>query len=184
MSSLALFLNAVVLYEILALGNIELCDEGALIENISAGCFLFASVTLVFRSLSLEPFEKRLTLLFATTSLLFFFREVDVEDLNATRVIQWIGSDIGRDALFLLIYIYLTISTFRLRPASILTTLTTILRSEAIQLCIIGSIFLVIGGAFEQYKMIIVEEVLELNGALILLCAALVLNHRPIWKVR
>lgn len=174
-------LNSISLYEVLVLHNTALCNEGGFVENVAAGSFLFSGLILIFQSLGLTSFEKKLTQTFGLICILCFFREVDVEDLNSTRAIQWIGYR-GRDVLFSFLLLYLIVSAFLCRPTRLPELIKGLFRSEITRLCLTGTAFLIMAEGFEHLDMMITEEILELNGSIIILCAALIRDHSPIWS--
>lgn len=171
-------LNIVFFYLTLVSGHTCLYEENHVIENIQAGAMILAFAGLAGISVPRTGFTKWLTLFFAATCLTMFLREVDVEDLNVAEAVKWIGSGLGRDLILGISFLALGIHFIR-HHRSLVGEAKNLLRSRVAALSIIGCILLVFGGIFEELDMQLLEEMVEMNGALLILLAAVLFMKDP-----
>lgn len=173
MVALATFFNIVICIEVLELGNSELFQEGAFVEDLSFFSFLCASVTLYASAFYRRSYDRHLTIIFATACLAFFLREVDVGEMNVPQPIKAVTSNNTKDALmtvaFLLLFLhFLRCYRDRLKQASLL------FKTMVARLVLIGAALFLVAAIFEQIDAIFAEELLETNAAFFILLAALI----------
>jgi len=152
-------------------GHTHLYAENQVIENIQAGALAFAFVGLAATAPARTGFKKWLTLFFAATCLAMFLREVDVEDLQVANIIKLLGAGTGRNLIMGLSFLALFI-TFFMHYRHLAGQLKYLLQSRVAILSILGGLFLVCGGVFEEPDRALFEELAEMNGALLILLAA------------
>ncbi|MFT6180147.1 MAG: hypothetical protein ACI9NQ_001739 [Paracoccaceae bacterium] len=172
-----LILNGLTLHEVYFCRNMAICEEGEFVEVISAFCYLFAAILTFFRSFHRSGLEQKLTWAFSITSLLFFVRELDMEHLNIPRILITMGTGTGRDVLFVTLYLVLMASVFWSETSRRALNLKTVFRSKVIVVAAIGGVLLTLGSIFEHLHLDSIEEIFEMNGALLILLAA-ILNER------
>jgi len=182
MGILMIILNALTLQEIYLSKNFEIYAEGQFVESISAFCYLFAAILTFFRSFHRKGLEQKLTWLFSLTSLLFFVRELDLEDHNIPNVLISMGTGAGRDVLFVTLYLVLIGSVLLLPGCRQALNLATFFKSEVIAVLTVGVWLLGFGSLFERFDQMATEEVLEMNGALLFLLAAILHERVPMTK--
>lgn len=182
MLGIMIMINALALYEVCSLGNSGLYDEGGFIENVSASAFLFAGVLLLFLSLEKTGLERRLTQFFTVTCVVIFLREVDVEKLNVPAVLKFLGADTGRDILFVVLFLYIIIATILRHREGLVSKVKSCFASPVSITVLIGSAAVVLGAICEEMDYVFLEELLEMDGALLILLAAIVHIKEPIYK--
>ncbi len=182
MLGIMIVLTSLVAIEYYFRGNTAIADESAFIENVSALAFLFAALSLLFHSTYTQKLERINTLFFATTCSLFFIRESKIEDMNAPFLIEFLSDGIGRSALYITSYLALIIIAITRYQAYKITTLLSYLKSPVTKIVIIGCLFLVAGALFEELHFEFIEEVAEMNGALLILLAAIIHHKEPIYQ--
>jgi hypothetical protein len=170
--------NLAIAFDVLGNGNAELFAEGAFIEDISFFSFLCGALTLFASACYRSGFDRYLTLVFATTCLLLFLREVEIEELNIPFPIKEIFSDTAKDLLFGIIYLGFIV-TFFTRYRHQLRATPRLLRSSVAIWVLVGCVVCVIGSAFEDLDRVFVEELLESNGAFLILVGALLHIFEP-----
>jgi hypothetical protein len=171
-------LNGLFFYLILGGGHTHLYDENHLIENIQAGALALAFLWLLGAAARRNEFTKWLTLFFATVCLTMFLREVDVEDLNVAGALKLAGSGLGRDLILGLGFISLLVCYVRFYR-HLTGQVAYLIRSRVAVLSIVGSVLFVFGGVFEELDLQLLEEMTEMNGALLILIAALLFATKP-----
>lgn len=174
-------INIMVIYEKITNHAIQLSVEGGMIENITAFGFLFPGILLLFRSLSKQNLELRLTQFFSVTCVVLFLREVDTEDLAVPYMIKLLSSGLGRNALFIIIYTIIIILTIKEEKHQLFGKLLLCCKSKIAQLVFLGCCFMLIGNQFENSGNMFVEELLEMNGSLLILLASVVHLDYPIY---
>lgn len=163
------------------MGNLEIYEEGEFIENTTAFAFMFSGVLLLFLSLNRSGLEGLLTLTFSVTCLMFFVREVDIEDLNVPYTLQLVGSGRGRDILFLLLYLLIGCGVFVFKKRHVDFKFRALFRSEVAIVVIVGCVCLLMGDVLQHFDVMMAEEILEMDGALLILLAAIIHIRTPIW---
>lgn len=179
MGGILVFFNTLILREIFS-GNHSVCDEGDLVESISAFCYLAAAIVMFFRATHREALEQKMTLFFGLTCLLFFIREIDLEDLDIPTFFQFVGSGSGRDVIFLSAYLLIVVAALRLRKRAIWGDIAAIFRSNVIRIAVVGAVLLLLGSFAERSHSDVLEEILEMNGSMLILLAALLHERIPI----
>jgi len=176
-----LALNCIILLEHFRNGLI-LFNEGGFIETITAQAFIFSGILLLSRLHQKNSIERDLTALFGTTCLLFFVREVDMEKLDVPAIFQFLGADLGRDSLFALIYVIIFIRLILKTRRTLSTTIKTCLKSLVAIIVMPGCVLLIIGSTCENFNFVFAEELLEMNGSLLIALAAVVHLNIPIYS--
>ncbi len=179
MAAVLVTLNILILHEVFSCGNHVIYDEGEFVECTSAFCYLFASVLTFFRSFHRQGLERKLTLFFALTSLLFFIRELDCEDFNIPYLLITLSTGTGRDILFSLLFLLLLVSMFFSEEGRSGLRFKNLLKSKVILMALAGGLLLIVGAVFERMHSNMIEELLEMNGALLILFAALLHETLP-----
>lgn len=180
MGALMLILSGLTLHEVYFCRNTAICQEGEFVEGISAFCYLFAAILTFFRSFHRSGLEQKLTWIFSLTTLLFFVRELDMEHLNIPGVLIVMGTGIGRDVLFVTLYVIIIASIFWSEPNRRALNLKTAFQSEVVVVAAIGGALLTLGSFFEHLHSDSIEEILEMNGSLLILLAAILHERIPI----
>lgn len=178
------FINCLIAYEVVHKNHIDFLKEGAFVENVTAFALLFSAILLLFQSFRKKGIELCLNQFFATTCLLLFLRELDVEDLNVPDLLVLLGSGTGRDVLFVGLYL-LIIGLIFLKERSQLSAefVGSCVKSPVTVAVLSGCACFLAGMIFEGKDMVFGEEMMEMNGAfLVMLGALLSLNH-PIYQV-
>lgn len=182
MGVILVVLNVLVFWDILGAGNHDLYEEGEFIENATAFCFMMSGVLLLFLSLNKDGLEKMLTLFFAATCVMFFLREVDVEDFNVPAGLQLVSSGTGRNVAFSLVYVLIFAGLFvnwrKLKDFKVLS----LLRSEVSISVMIACGLILLGDVLQHMDSMMGEEILEMNGGFFILLAAILHIRTPIWK--
>ena len=180
MGTLMFIFNGLTLYEIFACGNTSIYHEGEFVECISAFCYLFASLLTFFRGFDRRGLERKLTLIFSLTCLLFFVRELDLEHLNIPSLLSTLGSSTGRNVFFVAIYSVLFISVCSSSVDRSGLRLKVFLSSPVMRISVLGGVFLVVGWIFERLHSDMIEEIFEMNGSFLILFAAILHERLPI----
>jgi hypothetical protein len=175
-------INMMVVYEGVFQGKVELSDEGGFIENTTAFGFLFAGVLLTFQSLSKVGIELRLNQIFAVTCVVLFLREVDVEDLNVPDMLKFFGSGLGRNVLFVLAYAFIVVSILIKEREGLLRKIVISFKSPVSKIVLIGCACLLVGSLFERNHNVLAEEIMEMNGSLLILLASITYLKNPIYS--
>lgn len=175
-------INALFFYDAFFMNNTELSAEGGVIESITAFSFLFAGVLLMFQTLSKQGFEQRLTQFFSVTTLLLFLREVDVEDYNLPSLIKCVGSGDGRDMLFVTLYLVLIGLILKSYRIGLVKKVAISFRSHVALTVLAGCVLLIIGGVFENFHNEFIEEIMEMNGGLLIMLASILHLQTPIYS--
>ena len=177
-------INMMIVYEGVFHGRVGLSDEGGFIESATAFGFLFAGVLLIFQSLSKVGMELRLSQIFAVTCVALFLREVDVEDLNVPYMLKFLGSGLGRDVLFILTYGFIVVSILIRDREGLLRKVVMSFKSPVSKIVLTGCACLLVGSLFEQSHNELAEEIMEMNGSLLILLAAILHLRNPIYNER
>lgn len=177
-----LAINIMLVYEGVFQGRVELSDEGGFIENTTAFAFLFAAILLTFQSLSKLGLELRLNQIFAVTCLVLFLREVDVEDFNIPYILKFLSSGVGRNVLFILAYVFLVLSILIKEREGLLRKVVICFKSPVSQTVLIGCACILVGSVFELSDNEFAEEIMEMNGSLLVLLASIVYLKNPIYS--
>lgn len=180
MLAIMIMINVLAWYEVCVVGNVGLYDEGGFIESVSAMAFLFSGVLLCFLSLDRLGFERRLTQFFSTTCVVLYLREVDVEKLNVPEFLKFIGADTGRDVLFSGLFLYIIVMVLLRDREGLWDKVRGCFKSVVSRTVLIGSACLLSGAIFEELDFVFYEEVMEMNGALLILLAAFLHIKAPI----
>lgn len=173
MAGVLLTLNFSVMCEILGKSNVLLCDEGQMVEAVSAFCYLCGALIMLFRAANLKRAEALWTVFFGATCLMFFFREMDLRDLNVPPVFKLVGEGTGRNVIFASVFLILASLIVMTHRSSFFRELRSVLASPVIRLAMLGCVFLVIGRIFEIRHFQTAEEIFEMNGSALILFAAL-----------
>lgn len=174
MAGVLLALNLSLVCEIFGKSNVLLCDEGQMVEAVSAFCYLCGALIMLFRAANLEKAEALWTLFFGVTCLMFFFREMDLRGLNVPPVFRLVGEGTGRNVLFASLFLILTSLIVMTHRSCVFRELRSVLVSPVIRLAMLGCVFLMIGRVFEIRHNQVVEEIFEMNGSVLILFAALI----------
>ncbi|MDE0825536.1 MAG: hypothetical protein OSA48_01870 [Akkermansiaceae bacterium] len=182
MGIIILLMNVLVLWEIWGAGNHELYEEGEFIENTTAFSFMFSGILLLFLSLGNSGLERILTLIFSATCLMFFLREVDVEDFSIPHGLQLVASGMGRNVVFSLVYLLLGWGVLANLRKRVDFKIGPLFRSEVAIVVMVGCGCILVGDFFQHLDSVMGEEILEMNGGLLILLAAILHVRTPIWK--
>ena len=174
-----LILSGLTLHEVYFCHNAAICQEGEFVEGISAFSYLFAAILTFFRSFHRSGLEQKLTWIFSITSLLFFVRELDLEDLNIPSVLITMGTGTGRDLLFVTLYVVIISSMLWSESNRHALNFKGVLQSEVVLVAVIGCVLLTLGSFFEHLHSDSIEEILEMNGSLLILLAAILHERIP-----
>ncbi len=174
-----IILNALTLYEF-SIGNDAISEEGEFVEAVSAFSYLFAAILVFFRSLQLKGLERKLACFFVLTSLLFFIRELDLELLNIPGILIKLGTGMGRNVFFVVLYLFLIVTILVVPGNWAALHPREFFKSQVVRFAVVGGVFLVLGSIFERMHFVLIEEVLEMNGALFILFAAVLHDWIPI----
>lgn len=175
-------LSLICLYDYYIVGNTTLSDEGAFIENVTALSFLFACITLLFQSLNKKGLERLNTLFFATTSLLFFIREIDLDQTSTPSLIYFFSDGIGRSILFVILYLSFIILAITRHQVLRISTIRGYLKSHVTRLVIIACFGIIAGALLEELHLQFLEELSEMNASLLLLLAAIIHHKEVIYE--
>lgn len=175
-------INIPTLYERFHNNNVSLSDEGGFIENITAFVFLFSGLFLMFQILNKIGLERKTTQIFAITCIAFFFREVDVEDYNVPSFIHLIGQGVGRNILFISLYAIIIIPTIFKYWGGLLKKIVQCLKSDVSIIVLIACAVILLGGVFEKNNNPFFEELLEMNGAFLIMLASIIHLKVPIYS--
>lgn len=178
---LLLFLNSVIIYESYYHDGV-FSEENGLLENITAFAFVFSGVLLLFQSVNIDGFERRLTLFFSLTCFLCFVRELDLEDFNIPSLFQSLAHGGGRDLFFSLSYFCILVSIFLKDRVGFGAKLLACLASPVTKTVMLGSFMGVAGMICEEFHLQFVEELMEMNGSMVILLAAIIHLSYPIYK--
>ena len=179
MAGLLFGFNALTLHEIFVNKNTSIYEEGEFVEGISAFCYMCASILTFFRGFDRTGVERKLTWFFSLTCLLFFIRELDLEDLNIPSLLQTIGFGTGRDVFFVVLYLGIICAVAISARDRIDLRSKTLLQSMVVRFSIVGGLLLVLGSVFERMHLSVIEEVLEMNGSFVILFAAILHERIP-----
>ncbi len=175
----ALFLlNGWVLYHVLKLGNVSIIDENNLVENLQVICYSFSAVILLIHALKLSNLHRWLNLFFGVTCLSFVLRELDVEELDVPDLFIFIGSGKGRNIMFVLAFTALFFVFLR-NYRYVLASLKKLTRSPVVQICLLGCFLLMLGAVGDENDMKLLEEVSEMNGAILIALSAFTFVAKP-----
>jgi len=180
MGGIVVVLNVLILHELYSSGNRAICDEGQFVESASAFCYLCAAILTFFRSFCRKGLERKLTWLFSLTCLLCFIRELDLEYLNIPGVLITLGSGIGRNVLFVTLYLVVILSIVSSAGIRRKLDIRIILKSQVVVVAVVGGVLLVLGSIFERFELTVAEEILEMNGSLLFLLAAILHERIPL----
>jgi hypothetical protein len=177
---LLVMMNAVTIREVFLLKNPTICNEGHFVEGVSAFCYLFAAITTFFRSFYRRGLEQKLTWIFSITCLLFFLRELDLEDFNVPHVLILLGTDTGRDVVFCSLYFATLVALFSSASDRAALSYGALFRSPVIRVSVVACVILVIASLLELLDWHEVEEILEMNSSILILVAAILHERVPL----
>ncbi|WP_075185831.1 hypothetical protein [Teredinibacter haidensis] len=175
---IAIPLNFVLFANVYWNGNIALTDENGLIENLQIAFYLGSAVVILFAIFRLSYFKRWLSLFFYFTCLTLFLRELETRDFALPALVEYLISGKGKHYLIAVTYILLTVHYFR-HYRHLNSQIKNIFKSRIAKTVIIGCLFLVVGSLFEQAHMVLLEELLELDGSLLILMAACAYAWNP-----
>ncbi|MFT5904916.1 MAG: hypothetical protein ACI9E1_000505 [Cryomorphaceae bacterium] len=173
-----ILINGGVLYQVLKLGNSPIIDENNLVENLQVICYLFSAVILLINALRVLKLAKWLNLFFGVTCLSFVLRELDVEELNVPDLFILLGSGKGRNIMFIVAFVALFFVFFK-NYRYVLMGLKQLTRSPVVQLCLLGCFLLILGAVGDENDMELLEEVSEMNGAILIALSAFTFVAKP-----
>ncbi|MDP0499001.1 MAG: hypothetical protein Q7P63_02775 [Verrucomicrobiota bacterium JB022] len=167
----ALGLNAAILYAVLWQGQVHLYEENELIENLQAVCYIGATFFTLWALLQLKGFERWLAGVFTFANVAFFLREVDVAEMDIAPMVNFFFGGMSKDILMTLVFLAL-VARFAVAFRHHLREFWQIVRSRISLLVIGGCLLLALGSFCEEVEMPFMEELAELNGALLIMTAA------------
>jgi len=170
--------NLVLVYLVLVRGQTHLHDKGNLIENIQAMCYAIAIPMLVFLSYRTSGIIPWLSGIFALTCLSILLREIHMEDMQVPELIKLLGSGTERNLILGGSYLFL-FSLFFFLYGFPCAQLLKLLKSEIAAMVIAGVICYLIASIFDHMKIYFWEEILEMNGSLLILWAAIKFFQSP-----
>lgn len=177
---LLLMMNALTVREVFVLRNPTICNEGHFVEGVSAFCYLFAAIATFFRSFCRVGLEQKLTWIFSITCLLFFLRELDIEDFNVPHLLILLGTDTGRDLLFSSLYLATLAALFLSASDRAELSMGALYRSPVIRVSVVACVLLVIASLLELLDWHETEEILEMNASVLILLAAVLHERIPL----
>lgn len=180
--SILFLTNFLIIFHVTYKNHVSLLEEGGIVENITAFSVLFSGTLLFFDSLNKCGIERRITQIFSTTCLVIFLREVDVEDLDLPHLLIFAGSGIGRNIIFCSIYfILLSIISLKFRSIISVKFFTSIIKSPISIMVLAGCALFMMGAIFEEFHNELGEEIMEMNGGMLIMLAALIHLKLPIY---
>ncbi|KAF0095691.1 MAG: hypothetical protein E1N59_467 [Puniceicoccaceae bacterium 5H] len=173
-----LLLNGVLIEEVMLQGRSELYAENELIENLQACFYAGGFFCALWGLLHVQRFERWLGAAFSLACLTFFLREVDMAELNLPEVVKFFTGGTSKDLLLAFAFLALIVR-FGVTYRQHLREFWTIVRTRIALFCIGGGALLVLGSLFEQTHHPFLEELVELDGALLILSAAILYALSP-----
>ncbi len=166
-------------YLVLILNRSVVYAENGLLENIQVLTLLATCIIFFIPTISQKREDKLILLFFSFLSLAFILREIDVERLDVSSILVFIGSGIGRNTLlgigFIAIFAYAIVNHTYYKKF-----LKPFFTSKGGVLLVLAGIFLLIGDRFENYDTmyihVFIEEMFELLGYLFMLLSALIFS--------
>lgn len=172
MGVLVVGLNVFCLYDIFRLGSERLIAEGGFVENATAFCALASAFVLFFSFLSRRGFDAFLTLVFGSGCLMFFLREVDVQDYLVPIAVKTVVSGMVKDVLFAIWFCALFVR-FLLCHRNEMSRYREVFKSAVGRILLFSFGCFVVAEVVEKGGFIILEELLEMTGGFFVLLAAL-----------
>lgn len=115
---------------------------------------------------------------FCVIGFLFFIREADLDQLNTPVVFMQLSDGLWRDLVFTLLLLYIIVRAFIEEGRAVWKKALTCLKAPYAWAISLGGLLLITGSFCEDTGWLLGEELLELNGALIIVCSSLILLNR------
>ena len=166
--------------------------ENGPLENIQAACLAAGAVLSLFAALRCREPVRYLYAALALHCLGFFLREFDLEDHDLPSIVIYLGTGKPRYRMLEAMWAVLLIVFFLRHRGDAWRTTRRWLRSDQGLCAIVSFALYVIGMLFDQTTVLglqwdkLVEELLETNGTILLLVAAVLalLSTRAVTAVR
>lgn len=175
MAFLAVSFNVLVIYDVVVLGKMVYVDEGGFVETTTAFCALASFFVLLFSAICVSGFKKLVTTFFAIGCLLFFLREVDVEDYHVPFLLHYLG--VGEPRNVMISFGFLGILVWYLvKYRRDFSLVRKELKTPAFFSALFGLFCFGLGALVEMFEWLVVEEIAEMTGGFAVLLAALLLS--------
>lgn len=170
--------NVIITYFKAVNGNDLFYQENEVIENLQAALLAISGLVFLIYSFFSEKHSSLILLSLSLLCLSFFLREVDVEDYDLPPFLIFIGGDIGRNIMLLILWV--VIAFFMARNFYPMKKIITLyLLSNAGLLILICANLLFAGDFLERWfeevgNSEFLEELLEFNAYYLLFWSSLI----------
>ncbi len=153
--------------------------ENELLENLQAGSLAGAMVLALFAAVRCKEPVRYVYLALALHCFGFFLREVDLEDFDLPAIVIYLGKGDARYTMLEVLWAIVLVTFFARHRGEAWRTSMRWLRGEQGLCAIVSFALYVVGMVFDKTAVFglhwdkLVEELLELNGTVLLLVAAL-----------
>ena len=170
-------LNLAVLKRMYVDSDMDIHQEGHLLENVQAVAFLLSGLCLIVALLRARGFMLWMRSFYCLTCFLAVVREVDVERMDVPDIVISFGSGILRNIVFGGLFVLLIILFF-FKYRWQMKKWKLWIKTNLAVVCLLGCGFILLGDLFEKLDIDHLEELMETNGALLIGLGALILSFR------